>query len=95
MFAKVGDALLWEENTAKLLGILIDRDLSFNDHVKMICKKASQKLAAISRLANILSKDKDSAINASNFEEKLVRSSYHSSKLPEFYHEDVDSGEGY
>lgn len=58
MFAKVGDALLWEESTAKLLGILIDRDLSFNDHVKMIYRKASQKLAAISRLANILSKDK-------------------------------------
>ena len=41
MFAQVGDALLWEENTSKLLGILFDRDLSFNDHVKMICKKGS------------------------------------------------------
>ena len=71
MFANVGDALLWEENTAKLLGILIDRDLSFNDHVKMICKKASQKLAAISRLANILSKDKRKLLIRTFFESQF------------------------
>ena len=71
MFAKVGHALLWEENTAKLLGILIDRDLSFNDHVKMICKKASQKLAAISRLANILSKDKRKLLLRTFFESQF------------------------
>ena len=40
MFAKVGDAIIWEEYAAKLLGILIDSNLSFNDHVKMICKTA-------------------------------------------------------
>ena len=58
-------------NTAKLLGILIDRDLSFNVHVKMICKKASQKLAAISRLANILSKDKRKLLIRTFFESQF------------------------
>jgi len=49
MYASVGDALLWEENSVKLLGLFIDSELSFNNHVKIICKKASQKLTATLR----------------------------------------------
>ena len=51
MYASVGDALLWEENSVKLLGLIIDSELTFNSYVQMICKKASQKLTAILRLA--------------------------------------------
>ena len=29
MYASVGDALLWEENSAKLLGLIIDSKLTF------------------------------------------------------------------
>ena len=58
MYASVGDALLWEEDSVKLLGLLIDSDLTFDGHVKMICIKASQKLNAIQRLAKFLSKSK-------------------------------------
>ena len=58
MFAKVRDAIIWEECAAKLLGILINSNLSFNDHVKIICKKASQKLCAISTMADIISTEK-------------------------------------
>ena len=47
MYASVGDALLWEENSVKLLGLIIDCELTFNSYVQMICKKASQKLTAI------------------------------------------------
>ena len=32
MFAKVRDALLWEENSVKLLGLFIDSDLSSRPH---------------------------------------------------------------
>ena len=31
----------------KLLGILIDRDLSFDKHIKLLCRKAGQKLNAL------------------------------------------------
>ena len=30
MYASVGDALLWEENSVKLLGLFTDSELSFN-----------------------------------------------------------------
>ena len=43
MFASLSDETIWEENAVKLLGILIDSNLTFNDHLKIICKKASQK----------------------------------------------------
>ena len=49
--AWVGDALLWEENSVKLLGIFIDSKLTFYIQVQTICKKASQKLTAILRVA--------------------------------------------
>ena len=59
MFAKVEDALSWEENLVKLLGLFIDSDLSFHGHVKVICKKASQKLSATARVANVISNHKN------------------------------------
>ena len=41
-----------ETNTKEvLLGITIDKDLKFDDHVNSLCKKASQKLNALARLA--------------------------------------------
>ena len=54
MFATVGDALIWEEVSAKLLGIIIDSSLTFNDHVKMICKKASQIQTGVSRMSTFM-----------------------------------------
>ena len=38
-------------NCEKLLGIKIDNRLTFNEHVKTLCKKTSQKLNALSRIA--------------------------------------------
>ena len=37
-----------------LEGTIIDFSLKFDNHVKMICKKASQKLTSISRMAHYL-----------------------------------------
>ena len=36
------------------IGVIIDRELKFDKHVKHICKKASNKLNALTRTANIL-----------------------------------------
>ena len=36
-------------NSPKLLGVKIDTNLSFNEHVFKICKKAGMKIAALAR----------------------------------------------
>ena len=41
-------------NCVSLLGVDVDRSLSFSNHVSKICKKAGRQLNALSRLANIL-----------------------------------------
>ena len=38
----------------KLLGILTDRDLSFDNHIKSLCRKAGQKRNALTRISNYL-----------------------------------------
>ena len=55
MSPKILDAQIWEEYIAKVRGILIGSDLSFDNHAKMINKKASEKLTAISRMTDIIS----------------------------------------
>ena len=42
------------ESYKKLIGIIVDRDLSFNEYVSSLCKKAGEKLSVLSRLANLL-----------------------------------------
>ena len=54
MSAAVKGAFLWEENSAKSLGIIVDSALKFKDHAKVISKKASQKLAPILRVSNFV-----------------------------------------
>ena len=41
----------------KFLGILIDRDLSFDKHRKSLCRKAGQKLNALVLISNYLTQD--------------------------------------
>ena len=38
-------------NSVKLLGVTIDSMLNFNQHVQLICKKASNKVRAFYRIA--------------------------------------------
>ena len=71
MFARVGNALLWEESSAKLLGIIIDSSLSFDNHVKTICRKASQKLTAISRISNFISNKRKRILISTFFESQF------------------------
>ena len=73
MHASVGDALLWEENSVKLLGLIIDSELTFNSYVQMMCKKVSQKLTAILRLANIISEKKKKVLLKTFFESQMSR----------------------
>ena len=45
-------------NSVKLLGVTLDNNLNFNDHISNLCKKASQKLHALARISNFMSKEK-------------------------------------
>ena len=46
----------------KVLGVIIDNKLRFKSHVKNLCKKASQKIWALTRLINYLSDSKKKII---------------------------------
>ena len=58
MYIEVGDQVIWESSQEKLLGVTIDKNLRFKKHVSDICKKASGKLTALTRLATIMPFDK-------------------------------------
>ena len=54
MIANIGNEQIIEKSTVKLLGINIDSELTFNNHLNTICRKASNKLNALSRQCAIL-----------------------------------------
>ena len=54
MICKIDDTQVIETNIVKLLGIQIESKLTFKNHMETICKKASQKLNALSRLCTIM-----------------------------------------
>ena len=45
-------------NFEKLLGVTIDKQLNFNEHVSGLCKKASQKLHALARISSFMNTSK-------------------------------------
>ena len=58
VWANIGKDLTWKSNDVKLLGITIDRDLKFKNHVLKHFRKANQKLRALSKIAKLLSFNK-------------------------------------
>ena len=54
LFIKVGNEMIWESWSEKLLGITITNDLNFDTHLSVICKKASTKMSALARVAPLL-----------------------------------------
>ena len=48
---KIGNETVSNSKYEKLLGVKIDHELNFNEHVSSLSKKASQKLNALSRIA--------------------------------------------
>ena len=55
---KVGNEIVEAEKSVKLLGIKIDNELKFTEHVTDICKKANVKLHALARISYFMDKDK-------------------------------------
>ena len=53
--AKIGQTKIWKNKNKKLFGVIIDRQLNFNEYLISLCKKAGKKLSTLARLANFLS----------------------------------------
>ena len=57
-FIYLENEFLENEDSVKLLGVNIDKNLNFNEHVTNLVKKGNQKLHALMRIAKFLSEDK-------------------------------------
>ena len=53
-----------------VLGIQIDNKLNFENHIKSLCNKASQKLGALQRISNMLDMQKKNLFNS------IIKSQY-------------------
>ena len=51
---KIENEIVKNSLQEKVLGIMIDNRLTFEPHVKRLCKKAGQKLHALARIANYM-----------------------------------------
>ena len=58
LWADIGNTRIWESKSEKLLGVVIDRNLNFDDYVFTLCKKAGRKLSALSRISYYMSFEK-------------------------------------
>ena len=54
LWVKVGNEVIWESLSEKLLGLTLDKNLNFNLHLKTLCKKVNQKVSALARVVRIL-----------------------------------------
>ena len=50
---KMGESQIWENQQEKLLGVLIDKNLNFNEHLSVICNKVSSKVNALARIVKL------------------------------------------
>ena len=57
-FIYLDNELLESEDLVKLLGVYIDKDLNFNEHVTRLLKKGNQKLHALMRISKFLNEEK-------------------------------------
>ena len=55
MFAKIGHSKIWGNCMQKLLGIIIDRNLKFDEYIQIQCEKAGRKIKALARVCKYLS----------------------------------------
>ena len=84
---KIGNETASNSKYEKLLGIKVDHELNFNEHVSWLCKKASQKVNALSRIASYMTFDQRRLILnsfiTSHFSYCAIVWMFHSRKLNE------------
>ena len=69
--ANVRGSIIESSSCEKLLGIYIDSNFLFEYHINRICRKASQKLYALFKIAKCISEDKKSVL----FESFIIHNS--------------------
>ena len=52
--AKIGNYIIESSKQQKLLGVLLDNNLTFEKHIDNLCNKASQKLSALCRVSSYM-----------------------------------------
>ena len=57
MKLKINSIVINESDTVELLGITIAYKLTFNEHINNVCRKASYKSHALSRIRKYLTQD--------------------------------------
>ena len=67
LMASINGIIVPNENNVNLLGITIDNELNFDKHVSNLCKQASKKLHALSRIARYIDLDKRKVLMNSFF----------------------------
>ena len=67
MICKIGSSQVIETDLVKRLGVKIESELSFNTYLITVCKKASQKLNALSRRCSIIPLDQRGCLVKSFF----------------------------
>ena len=68
------DSIITSSSSEELLGVLIDSELTFHDHITRLCSKANQKLSALDRVSKYVTLSK----------RRLLMSSYITSQLLPF-----------
>ena len=58
----LGSIKIKESDSVKLLGVILDKMLSFDEHVSMLCKKANAKISALLRIARFFSQQQHSVL---------------------------------
>ena len=51
IWTRIGEVKIWGSSKQKLLGVVIDRVLNFNEYVSSLYKKAGRKLPVLSRFS--------------------------------------------
>jgi hypothetical protein len=82
VFAKVGSSKIWESQREKLLGVYLDKDLSFKYHITNLCNKANQKLTALIRLSRFYNFDQRRVLIKS-----FIESQFGYAKLAWMFHD--------
>jgi hypothetical protein len=54
LWIRVGDEKIWESQAERLLGMIVDKKLNFDLHLRTLCKKVNQKVSALARIVQIL-----------------------------------------